>query len=104
MRNRDNRIVFYLNNDELEFLATQVGKSGLSREAYLRSIIKDRPVKELPSADYFSVLKMLRQISSDLNQLAVQASELGYIDAVEYRRNVELLQDEIGRLIKEAYG
>ena len=104
MRKRNNRIVFYLNDKELNMLEAKISKTGLTREAFLRALIADRQVKELPPADYFEVLKYLRLINSNMNQIAVRANYIGLIDADEYRRNVYMLQEAVGKLIREAYG
>lgn len=103
MRKRNNRVVFYLNDKELNMLESKVNKTGLTREAFLRALIADRDVKELPPADYFEVLKHLRQINNNMNQLAVRANYIGLIDADAYRSNVDMLQAAVGKLIREAY-
>ena len=71
MRNRNNRIVFYLTDNELLSLQNKIAKTGLSREAYIRKIIRDITPKELPNADFNSVLYQLRMIGNNIHQIAM---------------------------------
>ena len=97
------KIDLRLNKDEAAYLNDMVDRSGLSREAFLRALIKDKPIKERPSADFFETLKVLRQISNNLNQIAMKANSIGFIDALEYKRNVKWLQSVIGGLMEVMY-
>ena len=67
MRTRPNQILFYLNDKELKILNQRLAKTGLSREAYLRSLIENTVPKELPPMDFYDVLRELRQISINMN-------------------------------------
>lgn len=100
MRNRNNRIVFYLTDNELLSLQNKIAKTGLSREAYIRKIIRDITPKELPNADFNSVLYQLRMIGNNIHQIAIKANTLQFIDAPEYRKNYEHLQTVIGEIME----
>ena len=80
MRNRNNRIVFYLDDDELKELAINVKKSGHSREDYIRSVLLGYVVKEAPPVDYYTILARLSREGANLNQLIITARTLGFID------------------------
>ena len=84
MRTRDIRIQAWLNDAEKERLDCNIKKSGLSREAYLRSLINGYIPKELPSVDYHAMMKQLRAIGNRINQIAVKANTIGFIHADEY--------------------
>lgn len=90
--------------DELLILNKDVERSGLSREAYLRSLIKKRPIKERPSPDLLMTLKQLQLISNNLNQIAVKANAVGFVDAPAYWENVEMLRDVMSSLLEVMYG
>lgn len=100
MRSRKNQILFYLNDNELELFKKKIAKTGLSREAYIRKIIRDITPKELPNADFNAVLYQLRMIGNNIHQIAVKANTLQFIDAPEYRKNYEYLQKVIGEIME----
>ena len=90
--------------EELIILNRDVERSGLSREAYLRALIKKRPIKERPSPDLLMTLKQLQQINNNMNQIAIKAHSMGLVDATSYRQNVEMLTGVIGELLEVMYG
>ena len=69
MNKRTIEIKVRLNNNEAELLNKHVKKSGLSREAYLRQIIKGLVPKNTPPPDYYSMMKELHKIGNNLNQI-----------------------------------
>ena len=103
MAKRNIKIDLRLNKEESDYLNKSVERAGLSREAYLRALIKDKHIKECPPIEFFDVLKALRQISNNINQIAAKANSTGLIDACEYRNNVKWLQSVIGKLMEEMY-
>ena len=80
MRTRNNRIVFYLDDDELKIIATNVKKSGHSRGDYIRSVLLGYVVKEAPPVDYYTILARLSREGANLNQLIITARTLGFVD------------------------
>lgn len=100
MRKRNNRIVFYLTDKELKIFQNKIKKTGLSREAYIRKVIQNIIPKELPNADFNSVLYQLRMIGNNIHQIAIKANTLQFIDAPEYRKNYEHLQVVIGEIME----
>ena len=103
MITRRNKIDLRLSDRELERLNRDVKKTGMSREAYLRQLIKKIQPKELPSADYTDILKNLRQIGNNMNQIAVKANAAGIIDAAKYWKTVRWLEREIGKIMEVIY-
>ena len=104
MNRRTNRVEFRLDEKEYSALMKNVRKAGLSREAYMRKLIRGAPVKELPPVDFFSVLKELRQINNNMNQIAVVANTKGFVDTAAYWENVEWLQKTVGEMMEVMYG
>lgn len=92
-----------LTENELEDLCRKVGQAGISKEAYLRSLIKDVQPKGNPSQEFFDILKNLRQINNNMNQIAAKANTMNFIDTVKYWANVSELQKAIGKLMEEMY-
>ena len=103
MRTRKNRIVFCLDDKELEKLKKKVKKSGMSMSAFLRKLCDEKEIKELPDVDFKEVISQLRRIGINIQQIALKAHTLGFIDAPLYRRNHEDLQVQIGKIMEVIY-
>lgn len=97
------KIDLRLSSQELEYLNKNVRKTGLSREGYLRKLIYEIQPKESPPAEYFEILQDLRQINNNLNQIAVKANAIGFVDTAEYWKNVKWLQKSVGRIMEALY-
>lgn len=95
MMNRNKEIKVRLTEKELMMLNHYVSQTGLSREEYIRSLIKKAVPAHTPSAELVETIKQLRAIGNNLNQLAVIAYKTGSIDVMKYRNNYERLQDQI---------
>ena len=95
MRKRAHRIWAHLSDDEYDTFRCSVKKSGLSQEAYLRALIKGRVPREPPPADYYAMMKELRAIGNRINQIAVRANAIGFIDAEQYEKNARELHEAI---------
>lgn len=89
MRKRNNRIVFYLNNGELNKLNSDVSKTPHSREAFIRAVLNGCTVKEAPPADYFAILSKISRESANLNQLLLVARTKGFLDTPKIERLIE---------------
>lgn len=103
MARRKIKIDLRLSEDEAALLNSDVEKSGYSREAYLRAMIKQRPIKERPPMDLVDVLKSLQQINNNMNQIATKANSLNFVDTAAYWENVDLLKGTIGKLLEVMY-
>ena len=103
MARRTVRIELRLTKQEAERLNTDVAKAGLSREAYLRALIRENPIKEQPPMDLVDTLKSLQQIGNNMNQIAVKANANGFIDTAAYWENVRWLQQTISELLEAMY-
>ena len=101
---RRNKIDLRLNDAELAQLNQDVEKSGWSREKYLRALIANRPIQERPPMDLVSVLKQLQQINNNMNQIAVKANSLNFVDTALYWENVDRLEELKGKLLEVMYG
>ena len=104
MARRNRKIDLRLNDTEFERLNNDVQKTGLSREEYLRSLIKHSPIKTMPSKNLVEVLKILQQINNSMNLLSIKASSLNLIDATAYWETVESLKNTIRKLLEVMYG
>ena len=80
-----------------------VKKTGLSREAYLRSLIYNIQPKSLPPMDLTEALRKLDIVSNNMNQIAVKAHTLDFVDAPLYQENSEMLQRVIADIMRQIY-
>ena len=97
-RTRSCRFLVSLTEKEMNSLMKKVKKTGLTRDAYVRQLISGIQPKELPSPDFFEVLKVLRQISINMNQIAMKANTIGFINADAYWENSRRLQEAISEI------
>ncbi len=72
--------------DELETLTKKSRKAGLSREGYCRRILNEAVVKEAPSIDCMLMLRELKRIGYNLNEVLKKANSIGLLDVPEMRK------------------
>jgi len=89
MRKRSIRFQVWLNKGEKTKLQVSAKKAGLSQETYLRTLINYYVPKELPPPDYYTMMRELHAIGSNLNQIAARANATGHIDrtVIQYEAN-----------------
>jgi hypothetical protein len=80
-----------LNRSENDHFKKQIKKSGLSQEAYIRHIINGLVPTELPPPDYYSMVRELHSIGTNLNQIAQKAHVLNVLDTKRYNDNAAAL-------------
>lgn len=100
MRKRSKSFVMRLNDEEYKALEKHLTKTKLSREAYIRLLINGQIPIESPPLAYHELIKQLRKIGTNLNQIAYKANALNQIDAMEYVKNVNELQEVILKIMK----
>lgn len=84
-----------LSEEHLHRLNEIVSRTSLSREEYLRCLIFGTVPKEKPSDDFLEVIKQLRRIGNNLNQLTMVAHKTGSIDIVRYKKDIAELNKNI---------
>lgn len=85
MRERNNKINIYLNDDEKKIFDNKVKQSGLTKSEFFRKIILDYKLKEKPDDRFYEMLYQLRGMANNLNQLALKNNRYSYIDPREYQ-------------------
>ena len=103
MRKRNNEIHLRMTDEEAALLNSRAVRCGLTRQAYLLALLKNKEVKELPPHDFIAVLDSLERIGTNINQVAAKANTLGFIDKPMYEEQYEKLQKVIAELMRVAY-
>lgn len=89
MRKRAIKKQFWLNENENKMLKEKSKKTGLSEAEYLRCLIEGYNPKEKPDEEFYKIMRNLRAIGNNLNQIARNANAYGVIDTVGYKKNCE---------------
>ncbi len=94
MRRRTHKKNFWFNDEEESAIKELCSKSGMNESDIVRNLILGNSIKEAPNDKFYEVVRDLRSISNNINQLTRKAHSLGFIDEREYREEV-LKVDEI---------
>lgn len=95
MRNRTIKKQFWLNETEEKLLKEKSKKAGLSEAEFIRSFINNYKLKEKPDENFYYVLKDLRGIATNVNQLARQANRYQYVDSNKFFAIADKISDFI---------
>jgi len=93
MRKRSVQILFRLNEEEAEYLYELVRKSGRSKEAFLREMVKGYQLCEKPDPEFYRIMRELSAIGNRINQLAAKANALNFIDMPMLREEARKWHD-----------
>ena len=93
MRKRSVQILFRLNEEEAEYLYELVRKSGRSKEAFLREMVKGYQLCEKPDPEFYRIMRELSAIGNRINQLAAKANALNFIDTPMLREEAREWHD-----------
>lgn len=92
---RSKEIKIRLNEWEYDKINKLVKQSGISRESYIRMLINKVVPPPLITTELDQVLRQLRSIGTNMNQIAYVANATKYVNHEEYRKNHEELKDAI---------
>lgn len=89
-RKRNRRVQVRLTDEEYAFLEYNVERTGLSQEAYLRTLILDKvPKTRETNEDNQNILTQLYAIGNNLNQIARLGHTIKVINVERYDQAVE---------------
>lgn len=74
---------------ELDTLTKKSRKAGLSREGYCRRILNDAVVKENPPADVPTLIREVRRVGYNIDQLLLIARARNWMSAKELEKALE---------------
>lgn len=103
VRRRNNSFVIRLDDNEFERLELNLSKTGMNRETYVRKLIMGIVPKELPSLDFISLIKQLRYIGNNINQIAMIANRDGNINSSRYERDMKELDSVVSDIVTAIY-
>ena len=86
-RNVDKHIWF--SRDEAQELQKKAKKACLSEGALIRQLIRGYEPREKPDDRFYDTMRQLSAIGNNINQLAVQAHSLGFVDAPKLQKEAE---------------
>ena len=95
MRRRNHRIWTYLNDDEYDHFLKSVQSTGITKEGYVRSLLSCNIPPPIVPDVLHDIIKELRFIGNNLNQIARIANASNHIKDDEYQSNVDRLFEEI---------
>ena len=89
MRKRDILKSFFVNDEENKRLKQNAKKAGLNESAYIRNLIMGYKPKEQPTENMYEIIKQLKLVGINLNQIARKANALDIVDAPFYKKVYE---------------
>lgn len=95
---RNRKLTIRLSEDELQRLNYVVSQSGMSKESYVRLLLKGYLPKGKPTEDYLEMIQELRRIGNNINQIAMIAHKTKNINDTKYLKIVNDLNKSISKI------
>lgn len=89
MRKRNIQKIVRLNKEETQTLQKKAKKACMSETGLIRLLLKGYEPKEKPDERFYDVMHELSSIGNNINQLAVKANALGYVDSLMIKKEAE---------------
>lgn len=89
MRKRQIKKQVWLNREESTLLKKKAKKVGFKEAELIRQLIIGFEPKEKPDDRFYDVMKEMRAIGNNLNQIAKKANSLNFIDCKLYKKESE---------------
>ena len=102
MRKRTNAILIRLCDEELDRLNNLVRRTHLSREEVVRRLLDGAEIKEAPPADVPLLLREIKRVGNNINQILALANAKGFLDTPRLKVAMDELRS-VDRLIFETY-
>ena len=95
MRKRNHRIWTYLNDEEYDHFLKLIEATGVSKEGFVRSVLSCNIPPPLVPDILYEVLRELRYLGNNLNQIARVANATGDLNLEEYKQYADMLVKDI---------
>ncbi len=89
MRKRNCRLEVRFTKDELSDLTKKARKAGMSNGGFVRHIVSGVEIKEAPPADFYALMREVKRVGSNLNQLLQLANSKGLLDVPAIRKSLD---------------
>ena len=89
MRNRNIQKIVRFSRDEAQDLQKKAKKACLSEAGLIRLLLRGYEPREKPDERFYDVMRELSSIGNNINQLAVKANALGFVDAPQLKKEAE---------------
>ena len=102
-RSRNHQIKCRLNDDEYDDFIRKVNKSKLSKEGFLRQLIRKGKFVEPPSIDYYNLVNELNPIGNNLNQIARKLNsnqEISSNAIIEIIKKLNLVLEKLDKQVR----
>ncbi len=102
MRKRNCRVEVCFTKDELSALTKKTRKAHLSIGGFIRRAVQNTEVKENPPADVPMLIREVRRVGYNIDQILKRANTIGLLDVPQLRK---ALDDNraVEKLIVETY-
>lgn len=98
MRTRTHKKQFWFNDIEEDTLKEKSSLAGMNESDFIRSLVLGYELKAKPDVEFYKSISLLRSISNNLNQIAIKAHSLNFIDELSYKKEVEQMDKLIDDL------
>ena len=89
MRKRNIQKIVRFSRDEAQDLQKKAKKACLSEAGLIRLLLRGSEPREKPDERFYDVMRELSSIGNNINQLAVKANALGFVDAPQLKKEAE---------------
>ena len=89
MRKRNIQKIVRFSRDEAQDLQKKAKKACLSEAGLIRLLLRGYEPREKPDERFYDVMRELSSIGNNINQLAVKANTLGFVDAPQVKKEAE---------------
>ena len=89
MRKRNIQKIVRFSRDEAQDLQKKAKKARLSEAGLIRLLLRGYEPREKPDERFYDVMRELSSIGNNINQLAVKANTLGFVDAPQLKKEAE---------------
>lgn len=89
MRKRNIQKIVRFSRDEAQDLQKKAKKACVSEAGLIRLLLRGYEPREKPDERFYDVMRELSSIGNNINQLAVKANTLGFVDAPQLKKEAE---------------
>ena len=102
MRKGYKKIEVYFPDEEYAAFLKKVKRTNLSISAFVRKMAAEQVIKEAPHADVPLLMREVKWVGNNINQLLYLANSKGFLDKVALNAALKELR-EVDKLIFDAY-